>query len=181
MTKLTDIQLILLTPASQREDGSLLPPPDGIGASAKRIRTSVAALLKHGFAEEIDVTAQGQCWRKDENRLIGLRITDAGRGWIGLEAERGETVGNPAQDDRPATHNIAAPAPTARPGTKQALVIDLLKRDLGATIIDLTEATGWLPHTTRAALTGLRKRGCTILSEKTEGVSRYRILEEAQA
>ncbi len=52
-------------------------------------------------------------------------------------------------------------APTAAPrdGSKLALMIDLLRRADGATIVDLTQATGWLAHTTRAAITGLRKRG----------------------
>jgi hypothetical protein len=48
-------------------------------------------------------------------------------------------------------------------------VIDLLKRSDGATILDLTEATGWLPHTTRAALTGLRKRGYAVARERIDG------------
>jgi DNA-binding IclR family transcriptional regulator len=45
-------------------------------------------------------------------------------------------------------------------------VIDLLRRADGATIVDLSEATGWLPHTTRAALTGLRKRGYAVVREE---------------
>src|SRR3954451_12563193 len=37
-------------------------------------------------------------------------------------------------------------------------------------------ANGWLPHTTRAALTGLRKRGYTVLLERQDGrPSLYRI------
>jgi hypothetical protein len=40
----------------------------------------------------------------------------------------------------------------------------------------LVEATGWLPHTTRAALTGLRKRGYAVLLERQDGKpSLYRI------
>jgi hypothetical protein len=35
----------------------------------------------------------------------------------------------------------------------------MLSTDKGATLEELTDATGWLPHTARAALTGLRKRG----------------------
>jgi len=38
-------------------------------------------------------------------------------------------------------------------------VIEMLSRSGGASLADLIAATGWLPHTTRAALTGLRKRG----------------------
>ena len=65
---------------------------------------------------------------------------------------------------------------TPRAGSKLARVIDLLQRSDGATILQLTEATGWLPHTTRAALTGLRKRGYAVVRERADGGdSIYRI------
>ena len=55
-------------------------------------------------------------------------------------------------------------------------MIDLLQRSDGATIPTLIEATGWLPHTTRAALTGLRKRGYAVVRERVDGGdSVYRI------
>jgi hypothetical protein len=55
-------------------------------------------------------------------------------------------------------------------------LIDLLRRADGATIVDLTQATGWLAHTTRAAITGLRKRGYAVTRERSEaGESVYRI------
>lgn len=71
----------------------------------------------------------------------------------------------------------AAAASTApRQGSKLAEVMALLARDTGASVEDLMAATGWLPHTTRAALTGLRKRGFTILREQRDGKgSVYRI------
>ena len=50
----------------------------------------------------------------------------------------------------------------------------LLERDEGASL-ELTEATGWQKHTTRAALTGPRKKGHLILREIVDGTSRYRI------
>src|SRR5215210_9568560 len=63
-----------------------------------------------------------------------------------------------------------------REGSKQALVLLLLSRPEGATLPDLIEATGWLPHTTRAALTSLRKRGFAIDRATAEGgQSTYRI------
>jgi hypothetical protein len=55
-------------------------------------------------------------------------------------------------------------------------VLDLLRRPEGATLDDLVAATSWLPHTTRAALTGLKKKGHVISSEKRDGVRRYRIV-----
>ena len=62
-----------------------------------------------------------------------------------------------------------------RPGSKQALVVDLLSRPYGATLPDLVAATGWLAHTTRAALTGLRKRGYAIERVVGDDGSVYRI------
>ena len=66
----------------------------------------------------------------------------------------------PESKDRASPDEGGHPARVAAPrdGSKLALVIDLLRRADGPTIVDLTQATGWLPHTTRA-LTGLRKRG----------------------
>ena len=59
-------------------------------------------------------------------------------------------------------------------------MIDLLRRIDGATILQLTEATGWLPHTTRAALTGLRKRGYAVVRERVGAAdSVYRISDGA--
>src|SRR5688572_21556978 len=53
-----------------------------------------------------------------------------------------------------------------RAGSKQAIVLDLLDRPQGATLDELVAATGWLPHTTRAALTGFRKRGFELERNK---------------
>lgn len=57
--------------------------------------------------------------------------------------------------------------------TKQDHIASLLLRDEGATLDQMVAATGWLPHTTRAALTGLRKRGYAIDSDKVDGVRTY--------
>lgn len=58
--------------------------------------------------------------------------------------------------------------------SKQQLLADLLIRDNGATLNEMVSATGWLPHTTRAALTGLKKKGYCISSDKVDGVRTYR-------
>ena len=54
------------------------------------------------------------------------------------------------------------------PNLKQAVIIKTPSKKLRATLEALVEATGWLPHTTRAARTGLRKRGYTVLLETQE-------------
>ena len=70
---------------------------------------------------------------------------------------------------------VARPALTEPRVNKSDLVIGLLQRPGGATLDEMIAATGWLPHTTRAALTGLKKKGHQATSEKTDGVRRYRI------
>jgi len=60
--------------------------------------------------------------------------------------------------------------------TKQDQIASLLLRDEGATLDQMVAATGWLPHTTRAALTGLRQKGYAIDSDKIDGVPTYRAI-----
>ena len=59
--------------------------------------------------------------------------------------------------------------------TKTTAVLTLLHRDKGATLTELVEATGWQPHTTRAVLTGLRKKGHTIERRKRDDVTCYHL------
>ncbi len=72
------------------------------------------------------------------------------------------------------------PAEAATPLTKSAQVIALLERSEGASLAELVAATGWLPHTTRAALTGLRKKRYEIARTSVEGVTRYTIIGRSQ-
>jgi hypothetical protein len=44
----------------------------------------------------------------------------------------------------------------------------LLTRDGGATLAEIVAATDWLPHTTRAALTGPRKRGYQVTLDRSD-------------
>jgi hypothetical protein len=67
---------------------------------------------------------------------------------------------------------------TTREGTKQAVLIELLSRAEGATLPQMTEATGWQVHTVRGAMAGALKKklGLEITSEKQTGTDRvYRI------
>lgn len=81
----------------------------------------------------------------------------------------------------PKSSKIAATSPAAKPdrASKSATVVALLERDEGATRAELITATGWLPHTTRAALTGLRKKGHAIERSKRGDATCYRILKAA--
>lgn len=79
--------------------------------------------------------------------------------------------------------SVPSPAPSApaakKRQTKIATVIAMLGRNDGATLDELCEATGWLPHSTRAALTGLRKKGHVIAKTKRDDATCYRITGNA--
>ncbi|WP_255554568.1 DUF3489 domain-containing protein [Sphingomicrobium clamense] len=67
-----------------------------------------------------------------------------------------------------------SPAPEPKKVTKRDKLAALLVREEGATIVQMTKATSWLPHTVRAAMTGLRKQGYAIDSDKVDGLRTYR-------
>lgn len=85
--------------------------------------------------------------------------------------------------DKTKTARTAAGKTTGKPRpqaltSKKDQLVRMLGRKGGADIATISEKLGWLPHTTRAALTGLRKDGYEIASERIAGApaSRYRII-----
>ena len=67
------------------------------------------------------------------------------------------------------------PSDNARRQTKASKVERLLARKAGATVEQISAATGWQPHTCRAFMSGLRKKGWEILRETGKGgMSVYR-------
>ena len=97
-------------------------------------------------------------------------------------ARAGEPAGS--TEDAPGSEQIATDAPLAprqrkpREGTKQALLIGLLRGEDGATVEEMATLTGWRHHTVRGAIAGaLKKRlGLDVASRKVEGRGRvYRL------
>ena len=86
-------------------------------------------------------------------------------------------------------HQASAPQPSVtaqgaayREGSKSALLVKMLSAKDGVTLQALEDATGWLPHTMRAALTGLRKKGFVLARDRQPGKhSIYRIADQATA
>lgn len=186
MTKLTDLQLALLSTAAQRSDGGLLPPAASITTQVARIRRSIATLVRRGLAADVEVTDRALSYRADGDTLFGGAITDAGRSVVGTEPPAAASAPPPTDaaahqvadaDGRNEVGNDAAGSLPGAPrtGSKSALVVGLLSREHGATIDELTAATGWLPHTTRAALTGLRKKGHAIARISRDGKACYNV------
>ena len=66
----------------------------------------------------------------------------------------------------------------AREGSKKAAILELLRRPNGATLKDLTAATGWQAHSVRGFISGaiVKKMGLTVESEKRpDGERAYRL------
>ena len=183
--KLTDAQIAMMSAAAQRDDRCLASANMVKGAILSKVS---AKLIKLGFVREIRAKASMPVWRRDDvGRGYALKLTAGGLKTIGVEGAPEQAI-EPIEAPQPRPLSEAtivfepdngsekAKTLTPRAGSKLARVIDLLQGRDGATIPNLTEATGWLPHTTRAALTGLRKRGYAVIRERIgAGGSVYRI------
>jgi hypothetical protein len=173
--KLNDLQLILLSTAAQRDDGCVFPVAGSIAKDKDRVRKAVQSLLKRSFVEEGPTTDRRLSWREHDDRPIALFITAAGRSLIDRrddDAETGAGGERMPESDKTSVEKV-------RTGSKKDLVLGLLRRADGATLGELVTATGWLPHTTRAALTGLRKKGHVVEKTKRDDATCYRIAEVA--
>jgi len=188
---LTDMQHQILSAASLRDDRCLVLPKTLKGGAAQKVG---AKLVTIGSVREIKAKAGSPIWRRDTrtDQTYSLKLTAAGLKVIA--ADRNEapiaavvkplprnTKGAPKSSNVGAPVNAASPPLTVlsamvREGTKIAQVLVLLQRDQGARLDELTSVTGWLPHTARAALTGLRHRGFAVRLERgvEGGVSVYR-------
>ncbi len=195
MPKLTDSQLVILAAAANREDRAALPLPKSLKIKGGAVTKTLEGLRKKGLLEEKPASRDAASWRegKDGRRMM-LVITEAG-----VEALDGEPARETGKQPTPsnvrtkkprAERKTAAAKPkrekppqtTLRQGTKQALLIDLLKRKNGATIAELVAATGWQPHSVRGAISGSLKKklGLTVTSAPVEGRGRiYKIVEAA--
>jgi hypothetical protein len=186
--KLTDTQLIMLSAAAQRDDRYIVAAPNLKVAVAQKIASK---LIGAGLVREIRAKAGAPVWRRDDEAGLSyaLRLTSAGANAIAIDES---SKPEPARDDDDSRENFAparsssearsapgpssaeengtAPRPSSSPrgGTKLAQVVELLQQDRGASIAELIVATGWLPHTTRAALTGLRKRGFVTAIDRSD-------------
>ena len=188
---LSDTALVLLSNAANRDDRQLLPAPDSIKALGAALHRVLAKLLKQELIEETAVNASEQAWRSEEDAgRIGVRITDAGLTAIGVPALAGATEAGRSAEDRAVVRSSNTDArpprrsggastsgkPAAvKPDSKQGLLVSQLSRSAGATIAHLVATLGWQPHTVRAALTGLRRRGYDVAREKNrKGETVYR-------
>ena len=113
---------------------------------------------------------------------IDYRIAKHGGQWTwetgGGKADAASGTKTPKEKPAKKTDSKPKATGTPRKGTKQALLVGMLRRPEGATIGQIVEATGWQRHTARGAISGAvkKKLGLAVTSEKTEdGERTYRI------
>jgi hypothetical protein len=186
MTKLSDTQVVILSAASQREDGAMLPLPETLKIRGGAVDKVLGSLKTKGLIDH-----QGAPRGDDPPPL---RITRAGLQAIGVETEDDAPEGATRADTGATTADVGAPAteasraatpakrkakvakrakaapaekPTLRVGTKQAQMIEMLKRPEGATVEQIAAATGWQHHTIRGAISGALKKKLGLAVEAT--------------
>jgi hypothetical protein len=190
--KLSDTQLVILSAAAQRDDGSLTKLK---GGAAHKVATK---LIAAGLVKEVKAKAGMPVWRRDAQNAqsYALKLTAAAANAIAVapdddpapaadeersRKDQSPTLAPPSRTAAGASSKPsgqALPAPRApRVGTKLAGAIEMLLGTEGVTIAELSETMGWLPHSTRAVLTGLRKRGYALGLDRSDARrgSAYRI------
>ena len=200
--RLTDAQLVALSAASQRQDRGFILPGHLKGGAAHKM---VAKLISLKLLEEIHAFGDLPTWRRGkDNRPMALRITK--RGLNAIAVEPAPEVSRTAAS---ASTRRTRPEPMrASPGTekarrlfradrkgeelghssggeratsKQAIIIDLLRRSEGADIAAMMKATGWQQHSVRGFLAGTvrKKLGLELVSEQVGSERVYRIVAHA--
>jgi DNA-binding MarR family transcriptional regulator len=198
MPKLTDTQLVILSAAARRKNGAVLPLPRSLKVNKAAASTVLKSLLKKGLVAERRAAADEAHWHETrDGGRTALVIADAGLQAIGVDVDRKTSKQSPSTKPQPKQRSRRAERkpsgskprgktspPAVRPGTKQALLIDLLKRKKGATIEEIVEATGWQAHSVRGAISGTLKKklGLMVTSEKSDdGPRRYRIVDRGRS
>lgn len=180
MTKLTETQTIILSAGAQRPENIALPLPKGLAGAAAKM--AVSKMIEHGWLQEVDANLRRNepLWRETgDGHGTTLVVTDAGLLAIGIEPVVVKTVvaiREHAAKTLASTETAAQPKPRA--GTKQAMLIEMLRRPEGGTMEEIMAATGWLAHTVRGAMSGAlgKKLGIVVTSAKEVDRGRvYRI------
>lgn len=177
MIKLTSSYLAILASACSRDDALAIRPSDLKPAAAAKAGLKLVEL---GFVREVRTKGDMPAWREDEEgNAYSLKILKAGRVAVQAMTPAPEAASTTIGSDVSVTPQAIGEkqAGAAKAGSKRTMILTLLSREEGVTINDLIAATGWLPHTTRAALSVLRKSGLAVERSRAVGAvsSVYRI------
>ena len=195
--RLSDTQLVILSTACRRNDGAVFPIlPSLKGGALNKVMDSlrnrglIRILGGDSGPERVVITSEGMAaigvGTEDDASEgatpadTGARSADDGGQAVeapapATKADRGTArakKGKAAKGKAGVAKAAPADQPTPRAGTKQALMIELLKRPQGATVEQIAAATGWQHHTIRGAISGALKKklGLTVEATRTREV-----------
>jgi hypothetical protein len=178
MAQLSDSQLVVLNAACQRPDRSIYPLTAKLpgGAAAKVL----GSLITKGLIKEVQAKRDDTVWREDKKRgRLTLRATPKALDALGIDA-REAAAEVEAVDMDAATVSAEAASDSSKSkeskarrtgdGSKQAKLIEMLRRAKGATVEEIAEAFSWQHHTVRGAIAGALKKklGLNVTSEKDD-------------
>lgn len=164
--KLTDTQKFVLKAASDHPENRVLCFPDSVKGNARH--KVLEGLVARGL-----IAAHGDGHVLSEAGFIAIGRETSVSKQDNFETDVAVAESGFTKSDAPEGNTLR------RSNSKQAQIIALLKRSEGATLAQICELTGWLPHTARGTLAGnlKKKQGFTIVSEKSPGgVRTYRIV-----
>jgi hypothetical protein len=197
--KLTDTQLVILSAAAQRADHALFPLPQSLTVQDAALDKVIATLVKQKLAEERRIVDGAAEWRRDvnghpldvfiaTNGLLALGVEDADKDRPSLAAgstPRKRKTAAARLRRKAQKASSATPKRRAAPAqTKQALVIQMLRRQSGVAIANIIAKTGWQPHSVRGFFSGLvrKKLKMPLVSDVgKDGVRRYHIASVASS
>lgn len=191
MARLTDAQRVLLSAAARRDDGTLLPLPKHVTIETRALTRVLKTLLKKELVIEQPAATEGIPWRESpDGQRFMLVISPAGLDAIGVEQNgeepkldkgaRQKSKASLRRCMRSRNQRKFAATIGVRPGTKLALLVEMLRHENGASITEIVAATGWQSHSVRGAISGAvkKKLGLTVSSELENTRGRvYRIAE----
>jgi len=172
---LTERQLELLTKAAQESDGCIEPHLHLKGGVKVRMIDFFAArglIAQVGGQWRLTPTAYSVVQGQANLASITAAIPSPDKLDPELEAAVSAAEASWQAVQTKTTDRLTKlEASQTREGSKQALVIEMLKRPEGATIEQISEVTGWQKHTIRGTFSGALKKklGLTIVSEKIAG------------
>jgi hypothetical protein len=166
-----------LPAASEQPDAETVSSPEAEVAAPEATHAPDAAPEEAPATNDATPTAEAPTASPDEKLLRLLART-----FTGLTPEQTEAKWADLKNAFATRPSVTARTPVAksegsREGSKTSQVIEMLKREGGATVDEIMTRMGWQQHTTRALLSAggslTKKHGLTITSEKVGDTRTY--------
>lgn len=178
MQKITPtlIQNTILHAASRRSGLLAMPLPDGVRGAAAR--TTIGLMVARGWLEEVpaDPKRQELLWRETrEQGGLTLIATETGLTVIGIDPLVCRSVSRARRKVALTVVDSTNKPVLIKGGTKQARLVELLKRTEGASLSEICLATGWLEYSARGAISGTIRKKLGLQVETVSEPERGRV------